>query len=558
MKLTSRYLASATALLLSCGGSDTPPPQAAPMPPSIANKEPPKPAASAESAEGKAQQRFAQVSKELEKVGKGEAVDANWLKQELLAVLELDAEHNGARFNLAVLEAIAGNKAKALQLYQEIYEDDEDFAPAAENLAAAWVEKGETDKAIGVYRRLIEKDPKNVTSRLALARILAANKSYDEAINLARSALQQKGDAIEAFRVLASSYVAVGNTPMAQLIIGRGLKVNKNDAQLHYLLAQILLAQKELVGGVNKLKEVIKMDPKWLKVRGQLADIALSYRDFGNAAQQFEAIVKEEPKNRAALVGLAVSYKGMGRFEQSEKIYKELLGQNPKDPDALWNVAVLYHQHLNKYDDAISAYEQAKAVLPPNDEKVADIDKTVAQIKKQKNDIAAAKAREEREKKKLAAIEAACAAVREGKKADGAAIGNDQERIEVGWQLMVNAQAAIEQNGDVPGGESLVKCALEIIPDSQGAKVEACAPMRNMWTQILYNLQRLEEALANTGEALKCDPNNPDAQLIEQQLKEIIAAQKAAAAEAQGGAAAPAAAEPAPQEQPAKGKRKRR
>ncbi len=485
------------------------------------------------SPEGQAQQKFAALSKEIEKLGKGDPVNVGWLDKELQGVLKLHPEHNAAQFNLAVLKERSGDKKGAREIYEAIVDRAPDFAPANENLATYLVADGKSQEAVGLYRKNIEKDPKNVTSRLALARLLASEKQYEEAITLCRQALQRQADAIEAFRVLAKSYNALGNTPMAELIIARGLKVNKEDAELHYLLAQILLDKKELAAGVNKLKQVVTMDPKRLNVRAQLAEIALSYRDFGNAAAQYEAIVKQAPHSRPALIGLAVSYKGMGRYDQSEKLYQQILQQNANDGDVLWNVAVLYHRHLHRFDDAIAFYKRAKEALPQGDEKIQQVDKLVTEAEKTKNDLAAQKDRQEREKKKLEAIEAACAAVKAGKKADAEAIGAETERIEVGWQLMVNAQAMV-QEGDVPSGETLVKCALEIIPDTPGAKVEACAPMRNMWTQILYQLNRLEDALANTKEALKCDPNNPDAQLIEQQLAEIIKQQAAAPPPAEG------------------------
>ena len=46
--------------------------------------------------------------------------------------------------------------------------------------------------------------------------------------------------------------------------------------------------------------------------------------------------------------------------------------------------------------------------------------------------------------------------------------------------------------------------------------------MHIMWTQILYQLNKLEDAMTSIKAARKCDPENPDAKLIEQQLQELI------------------------------------
>ncbi len=508
-------------LVAACGGGTqqaTPPRASASAPPASA------PAATVqEQKESSAEKKFAELSKELEKLGKGEPVEQAWLEGELAAILKLDREFAPAKYNQALLRERAGDEAGARAVYEELASRNPPFAPAEENLAAYAAREGKPDEAIAVYKKIIKSQQKNVTSRLALARLLAERKQYQEAIGLARQALQHQADALEAFRVLAESYDAQGNHAMAELIIGRGLKVYKDDVALHYLMAKMMLDKGELTAGVNKLKQIVTIDPKYLKVRAQLAEIALRYRDYGNAAQQFEAILKEDKGNRAASIGLAVSYKGMGRFDQAEKIYQELLQKNANDHAALWNVAVLYHRHLNRYDEAIAAYKKFQASAPSGDKNAAEVKALVADIERQKSDLAAAKAREEKERKKIEAVQAACAAVREGKAPNAEAIGNSQERIEVGWQLMEEGQITM-QGGDVPGGEELVKCAFAVTPDTPGGRVEACAPMRVAWTQILYQLGRLEDAMASIKEARKCDPNHPDAQLIEQQLQEMIGA----------------------------------
>ena len=91
---------------------------------------------------------------------------------------------------------------------------------------------------------------------------------------------------------------------------------------------------------------------------------------------------------------------------------------------------------------------------------------------------------------------------------------------------MTDANNAIT-GGDQPGGDRLGKCALAILPDTPNAKISACAPMLVMWTRdILYPLGRMQDGLVSIGQALACDPDNPDAQLIQQQLQEILKQQE--------------------------------
>ncbi len=517
-------------VLSSCGGADTPAPQAGSTGSGAGSTT--TVSASPVTPKGKAEEKYQALSKRLGELPTDIAVDPSWLKAELQAVLALNPNHSAAQFNQAVLMERAGDVAGARKVYESIHDSDPGFTPAIENLAALMAESGDGAEASGLYKQVIKKDPATVTARLGLAQLDLNARRYKDAIALCRKALRRKADSVEAFRIMARAYKELKNEPMAKLVIGRGLRVFKHDADLHYILAEILLARGDVVEGVAALKKVIGLKPGWLQVRADLAGIALKYRDFGTAAQQYEAILKKEPTNRAAEVSLAVAYKGLGRFKQAEGLYKKILAKAPKDLDALWNVAVLYHRHLNRYDEATARYKAYADAAPSGDKRKGRVANLLAKVQRIKNDRAAIEARLAKEKKRAAAIDVACAAVREGKSAAhirkiAKKIGSDEERIEVSWQLAVQGQQAI-QAGELAPGEDNISCAFALLPNTPQAKTSACAPMKVMWTQILYQLGRLDDAGKAIDEALACDANNPDATLIKQQLQELKA-QKAAA-----------------------------
>jgi tetratricopeptide (TPR) repeat protein len=506
--------------------------------------------AAAPTAQDEAQKKWTALAKELEDHPTDKPFDGAVLEAQLKAVLAVDPKISAARFNLAVLQSKRGDKAGARKAYEAILKDEPRFVPAMENLAALSVAEGNVAGATATYKQIVQADPKNQTSRLALARILQGQNQHEQAIELCRQVLQRKADEIEAFRIMAESYEALGNIPLAELITSRGLKVNKDDPQLHYLTAAILLAKGELAAGLGKLKQVILLKPDWLKPRAQLADIALTYRDFGSAAQQFEAILKLIPNDRAAKLGLAVSYKGLGRYDQAEKLYNDLVSKDAKDFDALWNRAVLYQYNTNEYDKAIHSYQLAKAAAPSGDKQGESIDAKIQAVTTLKANDAARKAREERERKKQEGIAAACAAIAAGKPGNADAIGGEQERIQAAWDLLLVTAVTKIQSGDVAGGDAAARCALGIVPTTPGAGAVACGQLRVNWIQIqdqagmLTTPQALKDALAVIEEGIKCDPENPDPQLFKQQLEQLIQAQEAAPAAdappADGGAVAPA------------------
>jgi tetratricopeptide (TPR) repeat protein len=477
--------------------------------------------------------KFAALSRALEKLSQHEGVDAPDLRRQLQAIAQIDSDFAPAAYNLAVLQDLEGDAAGAEKTWRLLAASHPTFLPAQESVAALDAQRAPTSAVQKFFRQVVDKDPKNTTSRLALARLLLAEHHYKGAIELCREVLARQADAVEAFRVLGHSYAALGNLPMAELVIARGLRAQKDDVELTEQMAQLLLLRNDLAGGVEGLKEVIRLDPTRLSSRAHLAKIALTYRDFGNAAQQYEAILKQDPSLVPAQVNLAVSYKGLGRFDQAADLLQKVLHKDADHVSATWDLAVLYHRHLGRYDEAQALYlryrqlrqgrgaaTQAAASGEDAAIHLAQVGPFVAEIARLKSDQAALAAQQAHEKMRQAAIAKVCAAKGVPQPADLNALGTDQERIEAAWGLMSAAQKALE-GADPVAFDRQAHCALALLPTTHAANVAAGAPMHVLHTQMLYQLGRLDEAAAANAAALKCDPANPDAVLIAQQLSEL-------------------------------------
>jgi tetratricopeptide (TPR) repeat protein len=520
-------------------------------------------AAAGATAAQQAAAKFAALSHALEKLSLHESVDVQDLRTKLQAIEQMDGDFAPAAYDLAVLQALQGDAVGAEKIWRSLAKSHPTFLPAQESVAALDAQRAPTAAAQKFFRQVADKDPKNTTSRLALARLLLVEHHYRGAIELCREVLARQADAVEAFRVLGLSYTALGNLPMAELVIARGLRAQKDDVELTEEMAQLLLLRGDLAGGVEKLKEVIRLDPTRLSSRARLAKIALTYRDFGNAAQQYEAILKQEPTSVPAQVNLAVSYKGLGRFDQAADLLQKVLHQDPDHASATWDLAVLYHRHLGRYDEAQALYlrypqlQQGRAAAAEGAgpegaaTHLAQVKPLVAEITRLKSDQAALAAQQAHDKARQAAIAKVCAAKVAPQRADLDAVGTDQERIEAAWGLMSTAQKALE-GSDATAFDQQVHCALALLPITHAANVAAGAPMHVLHTQMLYQLGRIDEAAAANAAALKCDPANPDAILIAQQLSELKK-QPGKAAPPGANAQGPAGPKQAPQQAPHQG-----
>lgn len=468
-----------------------------------------------------AAQKFDAWSRNLEKVSAGEAIEPNKLRLELDEILQIDADYTLARYNLAVLDAHAGNVGQAEHVFAQLAKSHPDFAPAVENVAASWVlDPAAQERAEKVYQQLIAAQPKNQTSRLALARLELSHQQYAHAIVLCREVLARQADAIEAFRILAACYLAMQDASMAELIVSRGLRIEPKDPELHETLAQVFLKRGETTRAIAKLKELVAMAPNRLSARAQLAQVAQSFFDYGNAAQQYEAILLQKPGFVPAQINLAVAYKSLGRFQEADDLYAKVLSEHSENLSALWGRGVLNQRYLAHYDVALASLTEFERKAPKDTFGVDQVHQRIEEVTRLKNDAQAQAEREAKAKARQAAVAAICAAVDAHQPVDTHKIGSEAEIIEAAWQQLAEAQN-LAQNNNIAGAKRTASCAFAIVPRSPAADTQACAPMHVAWTRIAYQLGDLEEAEKSIQAALVCDGKNPDALLIADQLKQL-------------------------------------
>ncbi len=430
---------------------------------------------------------------------------------DLQKVLSLDPKNVIALYNLGVLEELKENKDGAADFYKKAVEIDKSFKPAALNLARIYLMENKIDEAVALYQEFIKNEPREWQARLALAQMLFRSKRYNEAIDVSRQVLQRKGDEIEAFRILAESYYNIDNVALAALIAAKGLKLNEHDARLTFLIGKMQLKKGDIPGAVAKFRQAIEYAPNWIEARQERGAISLSFRDFNNAAEDFQTVVNMDKNNIPALLGLGISYKGLKRFEEAEKYYKQILDLEPKLPEAHWNLAILYHRDLNRFDDALKEYRTFKEVAPQNSDKLKDLDKTIKEVE---DTIVVMKKMEERMKQQEEQKRQALAALNE-------------------IEAKINAK-------DFAAAEALLKPFIENAPGD----MELNMKLRTFMAKALIGQERYQEAVTHVGFLLGMNPEDKEALAMYKTLEAKMGAQSDTPPEGEAGADGAAQAQP--------------
>ena len=140
---------------------------------------------------------------------------------------------------------------------------------------------------------------------------------------------------------------------------------NHDDPDYHYLVAEIMIAQGDIEGADDYLREYGKsVEPD--EYEDFVRDCANLYIDYNQSEKAYEWMMRsrgDESDDFKELMGRTLF--GLGKYKDSERIFNELIDQHPFSKH-YWN-ALASAQFMNEeYSNAITSSEYAIAI-DPND-----------------------------------------------------------------------------------------------------------------------------------------------------------------------------------------------
>ncbi|MBI5494272.1 MAG: tetratricopeptide repeat protein [Deltaproteobacteria bacterium] len=356
--------------LTACGGGaaetrkDTPPKQEAPPPKPAepAPDEAPKPEETQDLSQGmkkppptknpEAIAAFADASKAW-KAWEGKGPQPAELAEHYQRAANADPKMAVALYNLGALAEQRGALDEAEQHYRKAISMDPTLEYAVANLGALLERKGSPQEQVRkLYQAVVDKNPRAVAARLRLAEMELTKGDPAAAQRLTREALAHEPRSLPAYRLLARSYLAQRHTSLAKLMALRGLKIRADDADMTFIMGEILLAEKDQAAGLTTLRRAVELDGSQLKARFQLAMFAMEARDFNGAAEQYEEILRRDPKNLTALHNLGLALQGQGKFGPAREALLNAARIHPEAPEPHYALADLYMRNMNQYADA--------------------------------------------------------------------------------------------------------------------------------------------------------------------------------------------------------------
>ena len=201
-------------------------------------------------------------------------------------------------------------------------------------------------------------------------------KPLIEAINQGDSAESQRlvnhylNDADTPLRALllkirAGLTLAKGDLPLAQQDLDEALSITPDDPDILDNLGSIAQYQNQYQNAVVYHTKALKTRPK---DSGIAYNLAVAYDRLGRkkeAGALYAAVLDAVPRHRKARINYAVLLENTGQPEQALEHLEKLKGEG-EDSFLLWNALGQTYKRLERYDEAIKAYEKAVALDSSN------------------------------------------------------------------------------------------------------------------------------------------------------------------------------------------------
>lgn len=285
-----------------------------------------------------------------------------------------------AWFNAGVVWETCGDDDRAAATYRAVLEVYPKFALPMNNLGVMSWHHGDRSTAMRYFERAVEVDPRATEPRTNLAAALReryATKVEDADFIAAEQNLQNAlavdSNNLQAYANLARIYYDRGRLDDRSYLLLSGLVVTQalrlaeahggSPAALHNLRGLLHMESGDQVAALRAFERSVQSDPSHGDAHLNLAMVSIRFRDYARAEKSLSAVV-ESPEARDltdAYLGLGVAQRGLRNYEAAERSFHEARKLNKSDPRALYNLGILYQEHIATSTEGKAIAENEKA-----------------------------------------------------------------------------------------------------------------------------------------------------------------------------------------------------
>lgn len=278
-------------------------------------------------------------------------------------ILAEDPDGASAKFLLAQIFQYNQKSQQAAKILENLVEEEKELPKGLQKeevrelLAQNYISRGQNQKAIELYQQLIDQNPADTNLKLKLAEVLSWAKELKRSENLYRKIIQKDPGKKEAYLGLAKVLIGQSRHQEAIAVIDKVGKVRgAKDARLLYGKAFLYSGKPRLARDI--FVKVLKDYPQDVETRELLAQAYAYSKDYKKAISLYREILAKTD-NRKAKKGLAEVLSWDRRYQESIKLYGQLLSAEYDKEIKRQRARVLgwsknYQKALAEYEDLLN------------------------------------------------------------------------------------------------------------------------------------------------------------------------------------------------------------
>ncbi len=274
-----------------------------------------------------------------------------------------------AYFNAGAVWEECKDLEKAEAIYQKMTRDVPAYDMSYNNLGVIYWNRKQESRALDYFSRAVKVNPRTNAPRNNLAAALRDKYSndpkqgdFDKAEGEIQRVLAVDSNNRIAYENLARLYYDRGRMKdksylvLANLVVTQGIKVisdaGKKSSDLLNLKGLLLMQEDNQVEALKAFKRAVEITPRHPDANLNMALIAIRFRDYQTAEKSFKTAAKDRrhAKNIETYLGLGVAQRGLRKYKEAENSFNKA-AKLKKDPRAVFNKAILYHEHLAIQED---------------------------------------------------------------------------------------------------------------------------------------------------------------------------------------------------------------